>query len=238
MRAGSLSHKDVIAKLKKRYVCAWDNTEGECNAGGSFAHPPTDPAPRCIRGNGEHNVQMLFLTPDRKLLHTAAGFVSGDDLVKEIQFVDILWEMVRRAKTDSAKKHLIQKAHEQALRDAKKRLFSGPLAKWAKRRVLADHGFARRNPLLPASSYRSEDHVGKSQSWFGSTSGGPPSGTIGKGRINEKLDKMLRLGTVDTDGGKLKDLPDDVKKQIRDNVVSRTDIPDAFKEKLEKLLGE
>ena len=139
MRAGSLSDKDVIARLKKHYVCAWDNTEGERNAGGSFAHPPSDPPPQCIRGNGEHNVQMLFLTPDLNLLHAVSGYVSGSELVREIDFASGLWEQVKRLRTNSARQHVVARAHQQAMRDLSKREFSGPLAGWARRRVEAEH---------------------------------------------------------------------------------------------------
>ena len=161
---------------------------------------------------------MLFLTPDHELLHIAAGFVSSADLVKELDFVDGLWAMVKRAQTPSAKKHLVTNAHKNALRDAEKRTFTGPLASWEKRRVLSDHAFARDNPLLPASRYRSENHVGKSTSWFGSSSGRMPKDSIGtpRGGIGDSA-KLL------DDAIESADLPEDVKKAIRKKLGKQDD---------------
>lgn len=232
MRAGSLSSKDVISKLKRNFVCVWDNTEGESNAGGSFAHPPSDPAPQCIRGNGEHNVQTLFLTPDRKLLHTVAGFVSGPELVQELNFVENLWELVKRAQTESAKKYLITNAHKQALREADKRTFTGPLADWAKRRVRSDHAFAQRNPLLPAASYRSEDHVGKSTSWFGSSSGGRPKGSIGTPRHpGPEADRPRDKSGPNSSA-------QDMTPEMLEWVLKSDDIPEHLKEVLREKFGK
>lgn len=189
MRAGTLSKKDVIQKLKRDFVCAWTNIEGNANAGGSFAHPPSDPAPSCSHGNGEHNVQMLFLTPDRKLLHTVAGYVAAPDLLHELKFVKDLWALVQRAQTESARKHLVVGAHDRALRDLGKRKIHSafaamtggedPMAAFTARRLRGDHTFVRNHPLLPADKYRSEDHVGAGSSWFGSSSGGRPTDSIG-----------------------------------------------------------
>lgn len=228
MRAGSLSANDIVRRLKKDFVCAWDNTDGECNAGGSFAHPPSDPPPQCIRGNGEHNVQMLFLTPDRKLLHIVAGYVSAPELVQEIDFAKNLYELVKRAKTDTAKKHLIVNAHKQALRETEKREFTGPLSDWAKRRVLADHKFAQKHPLLPASGYRSEDHVGRSTTFFGSSTNGRPKEGIGTPR--PKLPKTPGASASATSG-----TPSD---ELLEKILESADIPEEMKKRLREKLGK
>ena len=199
----SLSDPQVQRLLNTRFVCAWENTEGQPAAGASFAHRPRDPAPSCVRGNGEHNVQVLFLTPRGEIFHVLAGYVSPKDLNEELRFALATFDALGKAAAES-RKSVVTKAHEGMVKQLEKRSFPGPLGDWERRRALADHRFAGQHPLLPVDSYRPEMLVGNGQSFFGSSTGGTPSGLIGSPGARELLQR-IQPGPFPMDGVKKND---------------------------------
>ena len=194
----TFSDTKVKKMLASKFVLAWTNTEGDRNAGASFAHAPGTPAGTCIRGNGEHNIQMLLLTPEGRLLGVLAGYIAPKDLVEELEFTlsvhDSLDDEGRMAPEDR-----VAAAHRDFLAaHAKRRDAEGdarPLADWERRRTRADHAFAMKHPLLDAADFRPEALVGNGTTFFGSSAGGKPDRTIGDAeaaeRIRERIEEML-----------------------------------------------
>jgi hypothetical protein len=199
----SLSDPQVKRLLNTRFVCAWENTEGQPAAGASFAHSPRDPAPSCVRGNGEHNVQLLFLTPQGEIFHVLAGYVSPKDLQEELKFALSTFDALAKAPTDS-REGVVTRAHDDMVKQLEKRSFSGPLGDWERRRAVADHRFAGQHPLLAVDSFGPEMLVGNGQSFFGSSSGGTPSSLIGTPEARELFEK-IQQGQFPMDGTKKKD---------------------------------
>jgi hypothetical protein len=189
--------------LNTRFVCAWENTDGKPTPGASFAHRPRDPAPSCIRGNGEHNVQILFLTPQGEIFHVLAGYVSPKDLQEELRFALSSFDALRKSAADS-REAIVTKAQEDMVTQLEKRSFPGPLGDWERRRAVADHRFAGQYPLLPLDSYRPEMLVGNGQSFFGSSTGGTPASLIGSPQARELFEK-IQQGQFPMDGAKKKD---------------------------------
>jgi hypothetical protein len=191
--------------LNTRFVCAWENIEGQPVAGASFAHSPRDPAPSCVRGNGEHNVQMLFLTPQGEIFHVLAGYLNPKDLQEELRFALSTFDALRTAPTDS-REGVITHAHEEIVKKLEKRSFSGPLGDWERRRAVADHRFAGKHPLLAVDAFRPEMLVENGKSFFGSSTGGTPSSLIGTPEARELFEK-IQQGQFPMDGTKKKDAP-------------------------------
>ena len=104
MRTVTFADQALRKLLRKDYVATFTNTEGEANAGGSFAHDPSDPAGSCIRGNGEHNVQLLMATPDGKLLNVTSGFIDAKALIEELTFARSLVALPKKKLVAEQKK--------------------------------------------------------------------------------------------------------------------------------------
>ena len=105
----------TVAKSFADYALAWKNIKDEEGAGASFKHDPDDEASEQMRGIGNHNVQLLFLTSKGELLHALAGFWSAKDLLREL---DLVKELVKAAKEGKEKVAELHKAH--AKEDAEK----------------------------------------------------------------------------------------------------------------------
>lgn len=192
----SLSNANIKETLAKSFVCVWRNTEGNKSAGGSFAHKPSDPAPSCIRGNGEHNIQMLFLTPNGELFHVLAGYLSPQDLRAELDFAVKAYGELAKA-NEGDRKQLITKAHERFLTASNQKQRTGFFAEAERFRAQQDHGFAAKHPLLAYEKFQPEMLVGSGTSFFGSTSNSMPSGFIGDQKGREMLQKALGGGPKD-----------------------------------------
>jgi len=143
----------------------WKNNSDDPTCGESYEHKPGDPASPLLRGNGEHNTQMLFLTPEGKLVHVLAGWCGPKELVSQIEFV---------------KKHL--KSDEEALAAAHRELArvlalsedgQGPAESkwWEKHAKKREHDYMAGHALIPLEDYRAEDVVGRGKSFFGAKSG-------------------------------------------------------------------
>jgi hypothetical protein len=173
-------------------VCAWENTDGDEAAGASFAHRPRDPAGSCIRGNGEHNIQLLLLTPQGEIFHVLAGYLGPKDLLEELQFALTTFDSLAKT-AEEDRDRVVTQAHEKFLDQLEKRSFGGPLGDWEKRRARLDHRFAANHPLLPVESFQPESLVGNGRSFFGSSTNGTPADLLGDPRARELLEKMKGL---------------------------------------------
>ena len=189
MRAGTLSNRKVRRLLNDRFVCAWVNTEGDKSAGASFAHEPGEAAPSCIRGNGEHNVQMIFLTPQGEIFHVLAGYITAGDLAEELAFALKTYEKVVSTSNPEEQEATVVSAHKQMAKTLKEKKFDGPLGNWERRRALKDHEFMTKHPLIHVDAFKPEMLVGNASTFFGSYRGKKPAGSIGD---SEALDRMRK----------------------------------------------
>jgi hypothetical protein len=184
----SFSSDSVRKILNREFVCTTVNISGDENAGISLKHRPSDPPGPCLRGNGEHNVQILMLTPKGRILNVLAGYVDPAELAEELRFASKLWKDVAGMNPDDAEA-AVERAHSKWLNQhAAKRKQHVPNfmgQDFAGMRLPADfrdqftamfdrgktdHEFARSHPLLPIDDYRSEMLVGNAKTFFGSTS--------------------------------------------------------------------
>lgn len=176
------SSAPVQKLLNQRFVCTGKNTQGDPNAGTSFQHAPNDPAGPCLRGNGEHNVQMLFLTPQGEIFGSLSGYLSPEDLQVELEFALDTFEKLEQTKDQARAKELIVLEHARQLQRLgfSEEQIKAPLNRaipfagnfdfsqgvngmfdhFTKGRVLADHRYAMEHPLQPLKEFRSEDMVG------------------------------------------------------------------------------
>lgn len=111
MRTVSFSHAPLRRLLDSQFVCSWRNIEGDPNAGASFAHDPESNPGFCTRGNGNHNIQFLIMTPDERLVHAVSGFISGTDLQKELNWARETWKQVSRKPTEEEQRVALAEAH-------------------------------------------------------------------------------------------------------------------------------
>jgi len=161
----------VNTLLRTQFVCTRENTEGDPNAGGSIAHRPGEPAGRCIRGNGEHNVQLLALTPEGRIFWVLAGYVAPRELEAELRAALSTFRSLGDPGRATPEER-VAGAHRDMIREIEKRPFDGPLGDWERRRALEDHRFMTRHPLLDAASFRPAMLVGNGRTYFSSSRGG------------------------------------------------------------------
>ncbi|MBI1902370.1 MAG: hypothetical protein HYS13_14815 [Planctomycetia bacterium] len=226
----SFSSPAVQKILNRDFEAAYLNIESDPNSGVSFAHAPKDPPGQCFRGNGEHNIQILFLTPEGEIFSTLSGYVEPEGLEAELEFALATFSALSKQKGRDKQKEIVAKAHADYLEKLGFRekeihakeaegfpgipglegfqnglggipglpqgggppivLAGGPgnvpekfFEQFKRARILTDHRFAMRNPLLPVSDFKSEMLVGSGMSFFGSANvtspQGAPKGVIG-----------------------------------------------------------
>ena len=204
----SLSNQRVQQILKEKFICAWINLKDDPAAGASFAHKPSDPAPQLLRGNGEHNNQILVLNADGEIVNALAGYIGPEDLVEELHFA--LTTLAALSKSSPAKRdEVVARVHQKFAARLEARKPAGPLADLEERmqrevsrlqkslpstgglrlelpigagRAVLDHRWAMEHPLLNVDAFRTEMLVGNAQTFFGSSINGTPKQTIGNGR--------------------------------------------------------
>jgi hypothetical protein len=215
MRTVSFSANGVRQLLNEEFVCLSLNTRGDPTAGESFSHAPTDPAGPCLRGNGQQNVQVLFMTPAGEIFGVLTGFVGPKDFQTELEFALATYRKLARQESD--RRAVVRDAHVEFLRqqgfsdaeierpadDLRALLVNtvprlptgtdgdfsldGVIGGAAKNHVLADHRYAIQHPLLPMASFRPEALVGSGKSFFGSTSfGNMPNGFRGRAQDDDR----------------------------------------------------
>jgi hypothetical protein len=199
LRAGTLSNRKVRRLLKDRFVCAWVNTEGDKSAGASFAHEPGEAAPSCIRGNGEHNVQMVFLTPQGEIFNVVAGYITADDFAEELAFAQKTYEKVVSASGPEQQEAAVVSAHKKMAKKLKEKKFDGPLGQFARRRALKDHEFMTKHPLIHVDAFTPEMLVGNATTFFGGYNGKKPSGSIGDSEALDRMKKRMKELLPDDD---------------------------------------
>jgi hypothetical protein len=207
----SLSNDEVRQTLNDKFVCVWMNIKDDPASGSSFAHPPTDQAADLLRGVGEHNNQILMLTPDGKIINALAGYIGAEDLLEELRFgISTLSELPKG--TEAARKKALAKAHTAFAEQLDKRqsdrafqlqeeVFSKVMLVGAKRGA-EDHRFVAKYPLLPVKSFTTALMVGNAKTSFVSTVNGtpaaarsessqqqPPAKAAGKGKASSKDNK-------------------------------------------------
>ena len=182
MRTVTFADPTLRRLLKKEFVCTWKNTTGDASAGASFAHDPKEPAPSCARGNGEHNVQMMVLTHEGKLLFVRAGYLDAKDMLEDLRFAR---KLKGKSKEEVAQAHRKERARLEEVE------FKGPLASFAKRRALRDHQFVAKRPLLPVNEFVPTDLVGHGKAFFGSRNGSTKA-TAHMGELPESIKKKLK----------------------------------------------
>ena len=82
----TLVHPDVHNLLARSFLCAWQNLEGDPDAGASNRHGCGTKAVALQRGVGRANVQSLVLTSDGRVLHAVSGYISPEELGRELRF--------------------------------------------------------------------------------------------------------------------------------------------------------
>ena len=81
----TLSDDAVIEKLNRDFVCGWKNIKGATPyAGTSNTHMPGNAALEVSNCAGHHNVQMVFMTSEGRVLHVLPGFWNPRHLVEEM----------------------------------------------------------------------------------------------------------------------------------------------------------
>jgi hypothetical protein len=96
MRTVTFAAAPVKRLLSDSFVCAVINTTGDPAAGASLSHTLKDPAGPCLRGNGEHNVQIVVLTPAGELFHVLSGFIGPEELERELTFALSTYKAIKQ----------------------------------------------------------------------------------------------------------------------------------------------
>jgi hypothetical protein len=112
----TFSTPEIQKLLNDRFVCTYQNIEGDPTAGQSLKHSPKDPPGPCLRGNGEHNIQLLFLTTEGEIFHTLTGFLPAAELKKELEFTLDVWRQLEKTPT-ADRAQTVAGLHRQYLTD-------------------------------------------------------------------------------------------------------------------------
>jgi hypothetical protein len=218
----SLSNDEVQRVLNDQFICTWVNIKDDPAAGASFAHPPNDQAVELARGLGEHNNQILMLTPNGKIVNALAGFIGPADLLEELQFsVNLLGKLDKAS--DSKKEAEVTKAHKAVVErfETKKpsnQGFFGMMEQFGNfgmmqigaTRAASDHRWTASHPLMPVRSFTTGGMVGNGKSVFVSSVNGTPKEGIG----NMGFGNFFGNGTPFGGGGSFGDMPDQARRMM------------------------
>jgi hypothetical protein len=116
MRTVTFSTPEIQNAIARHFIALNSNISGDPTAGASINHAPGDAPGSCIRGNGQQNVQVIFLTPDLKILHAATGYLDPNDLYEEMQFAAQLFEKLKSSPQSA--EELVREAHRERLKNA------------------------------------------------------------------------------------------------------------------------
>jgi len=99
----TLSNQEVIRRLNRSFASGWKNIKGQTRyAGSSNTHLPSYPAMEVTNCAGHHNVQMIFLTSDGRVLHCLPGYWSTRDFLSELDLVEELGRLYYRSDLSAA----------------------------------------------------------------------------------------------------------------------------------------
>jgi hypothetical protein len=144
----TLADSGVRKALKKDFVCSWFDATGDPEMGRSFAHDPKEKGRKLERGSGEHNLQVLFLTPKGEIFHAVAGYSTPKDFLAEIALARKIYAAITAGGDPAATLTSLQ---EIAAADARREVHGWNAAHHPA--VLARE-FVASHPLFPASQYR------------------------------------------------------------------------------------
>ena len=217
----SLSNDEVQRVLNDQFICTWVNIKDDPAAGASFAHPPNDQAVELARGLGEHNNQILMLTPNGKIVNALAGFIGPADLLEELQFsVNLLGKLDKVS--DSKKEAEVTKAHKGVAEgfESKKPTnngFFGMMEQFGNcgmqvgaKRAAIDHRWTANHPLMPVKSFTTGGMVGNGKSVFVSSVNGVPPEGMG----NMSPGNFFGNGGSFGGGGSFGDMPDQTRRMM------------------------
>jgi hypothetical protein len=195
----SLSNGPVQKLLAREFVSAWVNTEGDAAAGASYAHAPSDAPGSCIRGNGRANLQILALTPDGRIFHAMAGYVSPTDLSAELKWALATWKQMQTTPTLQSAM-VAERARDYQTSGPKptprERLVGGSEGRdvfqdHIERGVTRDATFVEQHPLMPIADFRTSMLGRGGATFFGASRGTQPGETIGN--VDRKTGSALGL---------------------------------------------
>lgn len=83
----------MLDLLKDNYVCGVKDITGEKYAGVSGSHLPSGKAAMTTNGAGPHNLQIFMLAPDGTVLHCLPGFWHAQDLARELDLAEALYQV-------------------------------------------------------------------------------------------------------------------------------------------------
>lgn len=127
MRAVTLSNDQVMKELNKHFVPAWENIKGKQSyAGSSNSHMPSNAAMEVSNCAGHHNVQMVFMTADGRVLHCLPGYWTPRHFLHEVALAVEIGKLYYKPGISAAERnseyldlHLRHSLeHTQELRDA------------------------------------------------------------------------------------------------------------------------
>jgi hypothetical protein len=166
MRTVTFRDGKVKAALKD-FALAWTNIAGDATCGESFRHEPGEAAGDLLRGNGEHNMQVLLLTPRGEIAHILAGYCGPKDMLEELAFakkaVAMTSEKLAALHAERAKE--LDPGTPTADMSPSTELGASWCGKHWRHRA---HTYMSTHALLPVADYRAEDLVGRGKSFFGS----------------------------------------------------------------------
>ncbi len=106
MRAVTLSNHQVQRELQKNFICAWENIKGKRSyAGSSNSHMPTNGAIEVSNCSGHHNVQMVFMTSDGRVLHCLPGYWKPRDFLTELDLALALGKLYYKKELSVVKRN-------------------------------------------------------------------------------------------------------------------------------------
>jgi thioredoxin-related protein len=98
LRAVTLADKRVSKALRQGFVCSWKNISGQTDyAGSSNKHQPDYAAKEVETCAGHHNVQMMFMTGDGKVVNCLPGYWNPDAFLVEIKLAQKLDKYYRES---------------------------------------------------------------------------------------------------------------------------------------------
>lgn len=178
----TLSNDEVRQVLNDQFICAWFNIKDDPAAGMSFSHPPGDQAMDLLRGLGEHNNQILMVTPNGKILNALAGYIGPSDLLEELHFGVNLLAKVNKA-SEGNRESEVTKAHKtfaeqfEVKKPANNGFFGMPdfgagFMQTGSKRAASDHRWTAAHPLMPAKNFTTGGMVGNGKSFFAASGSG------------------------------------------------------------------